>query len=132
MIKMNFDNQTHNDDDQFINLLKEQIQQAPSEQLVENTLARLSLLQTEKKVVYMPLKGPLYLMMAIVLLMLLPFLIPMVSNGSNRTLLSTLLTYPISTVVTYAVWCWLSVLMVWMSLLLFSVPLRANPKSFKS
>lgn len=131
MIKINFNNQLEDEDEQLIQLLKGQILESPSDQLVENTLAKFAALQAEKKFAHKPLRIPLYIMIAVVFLLLLPFFVPTVSNGSNPNPLSELLGYPISSILKYAVLCWLAVVTLWISKLIFPIQLKFNLNPFK-
>ncbi len=119
MIKMNFDNKVEHEDEQLIHLLKEESTEFPSDQLLERTMTKISAMQEEKKFVHKPLRFPLYIMAAIVLLLLVPFFIPMVSNSSSVNRLSEFLGYPEGSILKYAVCCWLAVVVLWISGLLF-------------
>lgn len=113
MIKMNFDNKHDDEDKHLIRLLKVEMEEFPSDQLVERTMTRISAMQTEKKFVYKPLRVPLVIMTAIAVLLLIPLLIPMAPSNSPLNPLSEFLAYPESSILKYAVWCWLAVVVLW-------------------
>jgi hypothetical protein len=131
MIKMNFDNKVEHEDKQLIQLLKEEIKEFPSDQLVESTLTKISAMQSEKKFIHKPLRIPLYMMAAIAILLLVPFFIPMISDSSSLILLPEFLDYPESLILEYAVWCWLTVVVLRISKLLFQSQLRFDINPFK-
>ena len=131
MIKIDFDNKDEHEDKQLIQLLKEEIKEFPSDQLVESTLAKISAMQTEKKVVHKPLRIPLYIMAAITILLLAPFFAPIIQNSSSLNPLSEFLGYPESSILKYAVWCWLAVVVIWISGLLFQVQSKFDLNPFK-
>jgi hypothetical protein len=131
MIKMNFDNKAEHEDKQLIQLLKEEIKEFPSDQLVESTLTKISAMQSEKKFIHKPLKIPLYIMAAITILLLAPFFIPMISNSSSLIPLSEFLDYPGSSILKYAIWCWLTVVVFRISKLLFQSQLKFDLNPFK-
>lgn len=131
MIKMNFNNKLEGEDKQLIQLLKEEIKEFPSDLLEEKTMNRISAMSAEKKFVYKPLRTPLYIMMVIALLPWVPFLIPMNSNSLLLISLSEFLTYPETSIIIYAVWCWLTVVVVSISGLLFQIHSRFDLNPFK-
>jgi hypothetical protein len=131
MIKINFNNQLKDEDRQLIHLLKEPFLESPSDQLVENTMARFSALQAEKQSAHKPLRIPVYIMIAIVLLLLLPFFVPMVSNNAYLTLLPELLIYPVSSILKYAILCWLAVVVLQIFKLILPIQLKFDLKPFK-
>lgn len=131
MIKMNFENKSVGDDNQLLQLLKDEIKEFPSEDLVEKTMIRISAMQAEKKCLYKPLRTPLYIMATIAFLLLIPFLIPVTSNSQLLNPLSTLLAYPEISILKYAVWCWLTMVVLWISALLFQIQSRYNFNPFK-
>jgi hypothetical protein len=94
-------------------------------------MTRISAMQAEKMFVFKPLRLPLYIMTAIALLLLVPYLIPMASNSSSITPLSEFLAYPESSILKYAVWCWLAVVVLWISLLLLQIQSKFDLKPFK-
>jgi hypothetical protein len=128
---MNFDNKVEHEDKQLIQLLKEEIKEFPSDQLVERTLTKISAMQSEKNLVYKPLRIPLYIMVAITILLLAPFFIPMISNSSSLIPSIEFLDYPESSILKYAVWCWLTVVVFTISKLLFQSQLKFYLNSFK-
>lgn len=113
MIKMNFDNKLEDEDKHLIHLLKVEMGELPSDQLVERTMTRISAMQAEEKFVFKPLKIPLFIMTAIVLLLLAPLLVPMAPGNSPQNPLSEFLASPESSIVKYTVWCWLAVVVFW-------------------
>ncbi len=131
MIKMNFDNKVEHEDKQLIQLLKEEIKEFPSDQLVESTLTKISAMQSDKKLGYRPLRIPIYLMVAIAILLLAPFFIPMISNSSSLIPLLEFLDYPESSILKYSVWCWLTVVVFRISKLLFQSQLRFDLTPFR-
>jgi hypothetical protein len=131
MIKMNFDNKVEHEDKQLIQLLKEEMKEFPSDQLVEGTLTKISAMQSEKKFIHKPLKIPLYIMAAITILLLAPFFIPMISNSSSLIPLSEFLDYPEGSILKYAVWCWLAVVVFRISKLLIQSQLEFDSTPFK-
>src|SRR5688500_7662861 len=126
MIKMNFKNQFNDDDERLIQLLKEQTMEFPSDELAENTMTRFLARQAEKKFVHKPLRTPLYLMIAIAFLLIVPFFMPVISNSVYLNSLSELLSYPVSVVVNYTVWCWLAVVVLLVSRLMFPRTLQID------
>jgi hypothetical protein len=128
---MNFDNKVEHEDKQLIQLLREEIKEFPSDQLVENTLTKISTMQSEQTLIHKPLRTPLYIMAAITTLLLAPFFIPMISNSSSLIPLSEFLDYPESSFLKYAVWCWLTVVVFWISKLLFQSQLKIDLNPFK-
>ena len=131
MIKMNFDNKAEHEDKQLIQLLKEEIKEFPSDELLESTLTKISAMQSEKKFMHKPLRIPLCIMAAIAILLLVPFFTPITSNGSSLIPLPEFLAYPESVILTYAVWCWLTVVVLRISKLLFQAQLEFDLKLFK-
>jgi hypothetical protein len=121
MIKMNFDNRLDDEDKQLIQLLKEETMEFPSDQFVERAMTRISALQTEKKFVHKPLRVPLYIMALITILLLTPFLFPKISHSSSLNPLSEFLVNPETSILKYVVWCWLSVVVLWISGILFQI-----------
>ena len=75
MKKLNFNNKISGDDDKLIGILKESGVREPSEQFVENTLKKFLMVKTRQKKVYKPLKSPLYMMLVIGLILLVPVLL---------------------------------------------------------
>lgn len=128
---MNFSKKVEHDDNQLIQLLKKELREFPSEQLVERTLEKISAIQTEKKLVHKPLRIPLYIMAAITILLLAPFFTTMTQNSSSLNPLSEFLGYPESSILEYAVWCWLAVVVIWISGLLFQVQSKFDLNPFK-
>lgn len=124
MIKMSFDNKVEHEDKQLVQLLKKEIKEFPSDQLVESTLTKISAMHSEKKFIHKPLRIPLYIMAAITILLLAPFFIPMISNSSSLIPLSELLDYPESLILKYAVGCWLTVVAFRISKLLFQSQIK--------
>ncbi|MFP2995619.1 hypothetical protein ABN763_06895 [Spongiivirga sp. MCCC 1A20706] len=91
MKKLNFDNELSNDDEQLIEILKSRSGPKPSEKFVENTMEKFLFHKTNRKEVYKPLKTPVYLMFAIVVILLVPMLIavrPQVSRNMGFELQS--------------------------------------------
>lgn len=131
MMKINFDNKVEDEDKQLIQLLREEIKEFPSDQLIESTLAKISSMQTENKFVHKPLRIPLYIMAAITILLLAPFFAPMVQNSSSLNPLSEFLGYPESSILKYAVWYWLAVVVFRISKLLFQSQLKFDLNPFK-
>lgn len=131
MIKINFNNQLKDEDRQLIHLLKEPFLESPSDQLVENTMARFLALQAEKQSAHKPLRIPVYIMIAIVLLLLLPFFVPMASNNAYLNLLPELLIYPVSSILKYAILCWLAVVVLQIFKLILPIQLKFDLKPFK-
>lgn len=82
MKKMNFDNQKTGDDEQLILLLKEAIVENPSMVFTESALNRI-LNEGKRNQIHKPLRAPLYMMLSIVVLLILPFVIPQVSDFSD-------------------------------------------------
>lgn len=76
MKKINFNNKITGDDEQLIQLLKQEPVAEPPHDFVENTMDRILTLQQRKKIVYKPLKTPLYIMLTIVTLLATPFFSP--------------------------------------------------------
>ena len=128
MIKMNFTNQRKDEDIHLIDLLKEQTLESASDQLTEKTIARLAAIQAEEKFIYKPVRIPLYIMMAIATLLFVPFFISMESNDQHRGPLSELLSYPIGAIMQYAVWSWLAVVTLSITLIIWrSTTLHLKP-----
>ena len=117
---LNFNNQVENDDEQLIRWLKEQTTERPPGHLVENTMERFMALQSEKKFSYKPLKAPLYMLMAMALLLVLPLWIPTFSNSSFLNSINQILGYPSSIVLKYGVLCWFTIVAIWMVALFYS------------
>jgi hypothetical protein len=132
MIKMNFNNQLKDEDKQLIKLLKDQMLEPTPDEFVENTMVRLEALQGKTTVLHKPLKTPLYFMVAIVVLLFLPYVIPMISMGSFHLELSEFLVYPISSILNYAILCWLSLVALWISTLLFPISLKIDFNPFRN
>src|SRR5688572_21155031 len=131
MTKMNFDNKLEGDDKHLVHLLRGEVKDFPSDQLVERTMTRISAMHAEKKLVHKPLRIPLYIMMAIALLLLAPFIVPMIPNGSFLSPLSEFLSYPERSILKYAVWCWLAVVVLWITELLFQIQSKFDLNPFK-
>ena len=83
MKKLNFNNRVSDDDEKLIRILKESIGQEPSGQFIENTLEKFLTLKTKQNSVHKPLKLPLYMMLVIVLILLVPIIF---SFGSQISL----------------------------------------------
>ncbi|MBX2963732.1 MAG: hypothetical protein KF687_14575 [Cyclobacteriaceae bacterium] len=126
MIKMNFDNKDEHEDKQLIQLLREEIKEFPSDHLVESTLAKISAMQMEKRFAHKPLRIPIYIMTAIALLLLIPLFVPIAPNSSSLNLLSEFLDYPESSILNYAVWCWFTVVVLW----ILGLQLQAQSKFY--
>ena len=75
MKKLNLKNQVTNDDEKLINVLKTSIVREPSEQFTENTLEKFLMAKAKQKIVYKPLKLPLYMMLVIGLILLVSVLL---------------------------------------------------------
>lgn len=75
MKKLNLKNQVSNDDEKLINVLKTSIGRELSEQFTENTLEKFLMVKAKQKIVYKPLKSPLYMMLVIGLILLVSVLL---------------------------------------------------------
>lgn len=131
MTKKNFDNKLEDDDELLVRLLREDVRDSPSEELVERTMTRIAAMHAEKKYVYTPLRIPLYLMTAIALLLLAPFFVPVVSDGSSLSFPSELVSFPGVAILKYAVWSWLTVVVLWITVLVFQVKSKFRLNPFK-
>ncbi len=80
MKKLNFNNQCSEDDEKLVKLLKTSIGQAPSEQFTERTLEKFMVFKTKQKNVHKPLKSPLYMMLIIGLILLIPVFLTLTSQ----------------------------------------------------
>ena len=128
---MNFDNKSEGEDRQLLQLLKEEMKEFPSDQLVEKTMSKISAMQAEKKYAYKPLRVPIYIMLTIGLFLPIPFLIPMPSDSLLLNSLSELLAYPETSFLKYAIWGWLSGVVLWIFGVLFKSHSRFYLNPFK-
>jgi hypothetical protein len=131
MTKKNFDNKLEDDDELLVRLLREDVRDSPSEELVERTMTRISAMHAEKKYVYTPLIIPLYLMTAIALLLLALFFVPVVSDGSSLSFPSELVSFPGVAILKYIIWSWLTVVVLWITVLVFQVQWKFKLNPFK-
>lgn len=131
MTKMNFDNKLEDDDKHLVQLLRGEVKDFPSDQLVERTMTRISAMHAVKKLAHRPLRIPIYIMMAIALLLLAPFIVPMVPNGSSLGPLSEFLSHPESSILKYTIWCWLAFVVFWITEILFQVQSKFDLNPFK-
>lgn len=124
---MDFENKVWDDDEHLVGLLKEQALDHPSEELIEKTMARLHAQQTEKAIRYVPLRTPIYMMIGILLLLLIPFFIPV--SSSDNLFDIKLLTYLTNDFLLYAIALWFVVAMCWTIKLLLPTDskLSVNP-----
>jgi len=129
MIKINFQNNPHGDDEQLIRLLKTQSVEQPSGRLVENTLEKLKALRRESPPEYRPLKKPVYIMLLITSLFLPPFFIPNVSNDSFLEQVRQVFDSPASIIAQSFVWCWLIIVAAWIISLLFRTQYLSHIKT---
>jgi len=72
MKKLNLNNETSNDDEKLIELLKTSIIREPSIQFTESTLEKFLAFKAKPKKAYKPLKLPLYIILCIGLMLLTP------------------------------------------------------------
>lgn len=72
MKKLNLNNKVSDDDEKLIGLLQTSIGRNPSEQFVDNTIKKILTIKANRRIVYKPLKFPLYLMLVIGLILLAP------------------------------------------------------------
>jgi hypothetical protein len=126
MIKMNFDNEPEDDDNDLIHLLKEELKQVPPDELAENTMTRIATIQEENKYKYKPLRIPLYLMAVIALLLLAPLLIPITTNGFLLDTIPEFPAYPEIMIIKYIVWCWLVLVTLWIVRILIPIQSRLS------
>ena len=109
MKKMNFNNQETNDDEQLIALLKQATIENPSPLFTEVTLSKF---QNHRliKPVYRPLRAPLYIMAALVIILIFPLSIPMVSDFSYRTKWYDVNNISVAALFRSTLWYWLTFL----------------------
>ena len=119
MTKLNVDHQLKDDDERLILLLREQAENY-SEDLAEKTLSRILTEQAERRITFKPLKIPLYLMSAIILLLILPSVAPGVTDSLDVNFLPDFLIYSDIPIVRYTLVSWLVVIGLWISSLVIS------------
>lgn len=110
MRKMNFENEPEGDDELMIGLLKGGGIEAPGDELMEKTMLRILEDRSEKKFTYTPLSIPLFMMLVIVFLMLIPFLIPF--HGTTSIMNVKFPEYPTGPFLMYAAATWLAVVIL--------------------
>ena len=127
-MKMNFENKVTDDDEHLVSLLKEQSLELSSVELIEETMARLHAQQTEKTTRYVPLKAPIYMMIGIALLLLIPFFFP--TRSIDSVFHFGVLRYLTNEFLSYGVMSWLVIVLCWAIklMLLDQSKLNTNPQ----
>ena len=123
-MKMNFENKVTDDDEYLIGLLKEQSLDFSSVELIEKTIVRLHAQQAEKTSRYVPLKTPIYMMIGIVLLLLIPFFFP--THSINSVFHFGVLTHLTNEFLSYGVMSWLVIVLCWVIKLVLSPQSKLN------
>lgn len=80
MKKLNFNHKTDGDDIELLNILSESLVRKPSAHLVENTMNKLLDSRKRRSTAHKPLRFPLYLMLAIGLILIGPAFFTSVPN----------------------------------------------------